>query len=257
MKDRLTDIVRRAGAIISESRAKGVQEKAGHGNFVTEIDKKVEAFLKKELTALLPEAQFIGEEQENEALGGGLAWVVDPLDGTCNFIHDYRMSAVSVALLEGGRPVMAAVCQPYTGEMFFAEKGKGAQLNGEAIRVTEHDLAHALVGFGTSPYDTELAETSMALALDYLTQAADVRRTGSAALDLAYVACGRQDVFFELRLRPWDYAAGALLVTEAGGVFDMPFCAGGADFGATDGVFASNAACCAAARALFDARTAK
>ncbi|MDO4741544.1 MAG: inositol monophosphatase family protein, partial [Eubacteriales bacterium] len=75
--------------------------------------------------------------------------------------------------------------------------------------------------------------------------------------DLAYVACGRQDVFFELRLRPWDYAAGALLVTEAGGVFDMPFCADGPDFGATDGVFASNAACCAAARALFDARTAK
>lgn len=242
MKNALLSIVRRAGEIILNAEAFRVEQKEGHANFVTNVDEEVQRFLISELTALLPGSLIIGEEQENDALTDAPTWVIDPLDGTTNFIHDYRFSAISVALLKNRIPVTGIVYQPYNQEMFFAEKGRGAELNGKPIRVSSTGLEQAIVGFGTSPYEPELAEKSMQAALWFLQHAADVRRCGSAALDLAYVAAGRQEVYFELILRPWDYAAGSLLVTEAGGSFDMPELPVH-DYNQTTAVLASNSTC--------------
>jgi len=236
-------IAREAGKIILGFGEFRVEEKEGHGNFVTTVDCAVQDYLFAALADLLPGSRFIGEEQENDALTDAPTWVVDPVDGTCNLIHNYRHSAVSIALLENQQPVLGAVYQPYTDELFLAIKGRGATLNGERISVSSHPFDHALVCFGTSPYHPALAERSIKLALGFLLNTADIRRSGSAALDLAYVACGRQDVYFEITLKPWDFAAGALLVTEAGGKLMMPFEDGEIRFDCSRGILASNALC--------------
>ncbi|MBE5799494.1 MAG: inositol monophosphatase [Clostridiales bacterium] len=245
-------IAREAGRIILGFGEFHVEEKEGHGNFVTDVDCAVQAYLAKALGDLLPGSCFIGEEQENDALTDAPTWVIDPVDGTCNLIHNYRQSAVSIALLEDKQPVLAAVYQPYTDELFFAIKGGGATLNGQRIRASSHPFERALVCFGTSPYHPALAERSMKLALGFLLSTADIRRSGSAALDLAYVACGRQDVFFEITLKPWDFAAGALLVTEAGGRLMMPFEDGEVRFDCSRGILAANALCAEKALALIE-----
>lgn len=246
MKEALLSIVRRAGDIILNAEAFRVEEKEGHANFVTNVDEEVQRFLISELTALLPGSQVIGEEQENDSLTDAPTWVIDPLDGTTNFIHNYRFSAISVALMKNRIPVTGVVYQPYNQEMFYAEKGQGAELNGQPIHVSKNRMEKALIGFGTSPYEADLAEKSMQAALYFLQHAADVRRCGSAALDLAYVAAGRQEVYFELILRPWDYAAGSLLVEEAGGVFAMPALAR-KDYNQVTAVMASNKECASTA----------
>ena len=179
-------------------------QKDGHANFVTNVDIDVQCQLEQALLRLLPGSALIGEEKKNQALSDRPTWVVDPIDGTTNFLRGRDYSSVSIALLENQRP---------------------------------------------APYDTSLAESSMKLALRFLQHCADLRRTGSAALDLAEVACGRQDVFFELCLSPWDIAAGALLVQEAGGVFCMPLLEK-AQFAQPAAVLASNQRCAAEAREL-------
>ena len=236
-------IAREAGHIMLSFGEFRIEQKEGHANFVTSVDCAVQEYLADALAALLPGSAFIGEEQENDALTDAPTWVIDPVDGTCNLIHNYRHSAVSIALLVGRQPVLGAVYQPYTDELFFALKGCGATLNGEKISVSSHPFSSALTCFGTSPYHPALAERSMKLALSFLLQTADIRRSGSAALDLAYVACGRQDVYFEMTLKPWDFAAGALLVTEAGGQLLMPFEDGEIRFDCSRGVLAANPLC--------------
>ena len=242
MKEALQSIVRQAGDIILHAEAFRVEQKEGHANFVTNVDEEVQRFLISELTRLLPGSLIIGEEQENEALTDEPTWVIDPLDGTTNFIHNYRFSAISVALLKDRTPMMGVVYQPYTQELFYAEKGKGAFLNDQPIHVSHTGIEQALIGFGTSPYNAELAEKSLQAALWFLQRSADVRRGGSAALDLAYVAAGRQEVYFELILRPWDYAAGSLLVQEAGGSFVMPKL-NALDYNQSTAVLAANHEC--------------
>lgn len=242
MFEQLCAVIRQAGEMICNARDFEVEVKEGHANFATTVDAAVESFLKEKLAVLRPDASFIGEEQENAPLGDEPTWVIDPIDGTTNFIHDFRFSAVSVALLENRRPVLGVVYQPYTKELFHAVRGGGAFLNGKPIRVSSTPFPKALVCFGTAPYNPELAERSMQAALQCLLNAAEIRRNGSAALDLAYVAAGRQDVYFELRLSPWDYPAGALLVEEAGGLFTMPGL-DEPDYARAGGVLASCPAC--------------
>ncbi len=222
MIQRLKEIARTAGGMFSSHRLSSVDEKEGHANFVTNIDQEVEEYLQESLLRLLPGSRIIGEEKENDVLSDDPTWVVDPVDGTTNLIHDYRCSAVSIALCEGKEPVLGMVYQPYSDELFFAEKGKGAFLNDRPIHVADYPFQKALVAFGTAPYDAELRDQSMRIASGFMHSCADIRRSGSAALDLACLACGRHDIFFELRLRPWDYAAGSVLVREAGGVFKLP-----------------------------------
>ena len=251
MKDELVRIAVKAGEFFLERELTSVVSKEGHANYVTNIDCRVQAYLEEALLKLLPGSVFIGEEKENRPLGDEPTWIVDPLDGTTNMIHDYRLSAVSIALCRGRKPVLGLVWQPYTREMFLAEARGGAFLNGKPIRVSETPFAEALVAVGTAPYYEELEEKGMALALDCLHECADIRRSGSAALDLANLACGRHEIFFELRLKPWDYAAGSLIVQEAGGEVRMPLAGGEMDYDLSTAVLAANPLCMPEALEVF------
>lgn len=196
-----------------------VMAKEGHANYVTAYDKQVQEVLRERLLAILPEAVFVGEEEDvHRSIEKGYAFIVDPIDGTSNFIKQYRCSCISVGITKDGERVGGVVYNPYTDELYQAEKGKGAYRNGEPIHVSADALADSLVAFGTAPYYEELCDRSFALARAYCMKAVDVRRSGTAALDLCQVACGRNGMFFELRLQPWDFAAGSLIVEEAGGI---------------------------------------
>jgi len=219
MLDKIQQIARNAGEIILNAHNAQSHQKEGHFNFVTDTDVAVQDYLQSSLLALLPGARFFAEEQENEALTNAPTFVVDPIDGTLNFMRGRNMSAISIGLLEKKRPILGVIYQPYADEMYTAALGGGAFCNGKPIHVADTPFENAMIAIGTSPYDAELAKKTMKAAGQFLLQAGDLRRTGSAAVDFADLACGRADVFFELRLRPWDVAAGALIVTEAGGEF--------------------------------------
>ena len=242
MREELMRIAEKAGDLFSSRTLSRIDQKEGHANFVTNIDREVEEYLQQALLDLVPGSQIIGEEKENSALTDAPTWIVDPVDGTTNLIHDYRCSAVSIALCENRKPVIGLIWQPYMKEMFYSEAGKGATMNGNPIHVSEHPFDKALIAFGTAPYHAELAERSMKLALAFLHSCADVRRSGSAAIDLAYLACGRHDVFFELNLKPWDYAAGSLIVQEAGGVVSQPLVTGENRYDRSTAILATSAA---------------
>lgn len=206
---------------------RAVTVKPGDANFVTAYDVAVEEFLFRELGARMPEAVIIGEEAEEnhtELLRSNLALLIDPIDGTTNFIHNYRYSSISVGVCDRGTMVWGAVLNPYSGMLYHAERGHGAFVQSPdgretPIHVSDRTLDKGLAGFGTSPYyREELGERTFGAVYKLFGIARDVRRSGSAALDLAMVAAGSLDVFLEYRLSPWDIAAGSLLVTEAGGV---------------------------------------
>ena len=243
MMDALLKIARKAGEFFETSRMTDVTHKEGHGNYVTNIDCQVQAYLEEQLPRLLPGSRFIGEEKENQALTDAPTWIVDPLDGTMNMIHDYRMSAVSIALCENRKPVAGVIWQPFSREMFCAEAGKGAWLNGEAIHVSERAFPEALAAVGTAPYYEELEPATLKMAGAFLRACSDFRRSGSAALDLAYLACGRHEIYCELRIKPWDYAAGSLLVQEAGGLICMPLNGGPMDYSLSTAVLAATPEC--------------
>ena len=251
MKNELIRTAQEAGAFFQKDELTRVDSKEGHANYVTNIDCEVQAFLEERLLRLLPGSLFIGEEKENQALTDAPTWIVDPLDGTTNMIHDYHLSAVSVALCKDKKPVTGLIWQPFTRELFYAEKGGGAFLNGKPIRVSETPFRNALVAVGTAPYYEELEDTGMKLACSFLHACADIRRSGSAAMDLAYLACGRHDIFFEMRLKPWDYAAGSLIVQEAGGLVQMPLAGGGMDYDLSTAVLAAAPQCMPEAEDMF------
>lgn len=221
--DRAAPHVREAGARIVHVSKSIVHEKEGHYNYVTETDVAIQDYLRVELSRLMPESRFFAEEQENDVLTDAYTWVVDPIDGTMNFIANRHASCVSVALLKDQQPVMALIYQPYLDELFTAIKGAGAMLNGRPIHAGSRPFEKALIDLGTSPYYAELADATAYCFGQFLKQGGDIRRVGSAALDCCDIACGRADVFCELRLSPWDFAAGALLIAEAGGCFAMPY----------------------------------
>lgn len=220
MLERIKEIVKEAGEILLQAIniEESVEEKTGRANFVTLYDKKVQDFLFSRLSEILPEAVFIGEEEEEHAsLPDGYAFIIDPIDGTTNFMKGYRTSCISVGLLKGGRPEIGVVYNPYQKEMFWAKRGEGAYCNGKVIHVSSHSLENGLVLVGTSPYNEELSKKSFAWAYELFIRSLDIRRSGSAAIDLCCLAAGRAEFYFELLLSPWDFAAGALILEEAGG----------------------------------------
>lgn len=214
-------LVRECGEYIlkADRSTMDVESKWGSANFVTTYDKAVQEKLREGLARILPQARFVGEEGEGSPFSDeGLCFIVDPIDGTTNFIKDYHASCISVGLIENGRARAGVIYNPYLDEMFYAERGKGAYCNESKITVSGNSLENGIVLFGSSPYNEELNEQSFTMAYDYFRRALDIRRSGSAALDLCSIAAGRAELYFELRLSPWDYAAGALIVEEAGGV---------------------------------------
>ena len=220
MLEQIMDVVRRAGEMVLSAHdiAAGTHEKTSAADLVTEYDLAVEAFLKRELPPLCPGAIFYGEEEtENADPSRGWAFIVDPIDGTTNFVRGLRQSAISVALARDGQVEYAVVFDPYKNEMFSARRGGGAFLNGAPIRVSEKPLAEGIFGMGTAIYRREYLEPTMRVTEQLFRRACDFRRLGAAALDLCDVACGRVELFFEYSLCPWDFAAGSLIITEAGG----------------------------------------
>ncbi len=220
MLNKITEIIKEAGKIIlsAHNQENTITAKEGKKNFVTKYDVAVQEFLFKELGKDFPDAQFIGEEGENDFSTDGLRFIIDPIDGTTNFMQDYRCSCISIALCNNNDVIAGVVYNPYTDELFSAEKGKGANLNGNRIKVSDRPLSDGLALFGTSPYHPENTDETFALLRKVFDFSRDIRRSGSAAYDICMIACGRCEVFFEKGLQPWDIAAGTLILKEAGGV---------------------------------------
>jgi myo-inositol-1(or 4)-monophosphatase len=213
-------IVRQAGQLILDQQDEALQiEQKSAANYVTQIDFAVQAFVLDRLKELTPDFAVIAEESDINQYGlERPTWILDPVDGTTNLMRDYRHSAVSLALAVRGVLTLGFVYNPYTDELFEAVVNQGARLNSMAIAASTRPLlSDSLIGFGTTPYAREQAHSTFLLLERVFLQTLEIRRSGSAALDLSYVACGRLDGFFELCLQPWDYAAGGLILQEAGG----------------------------------------
>lgn len=220
MLSKIIEIVKEAGNVVlsAHNQEASVTAKEGKKNFVTKYDVAVQEFLFSELGKAFPEAEFVGEESENDFESKALRFIIDPIDGTTNFMQDYRCSCISVALCKDNNVIAGVVYNPYSDEVFSAEEGKGAYLNGKKITVSDRPLSDGLALFGTSPYHPENTDDTFALLRKVFDFSRDIRRSGSAAYDICTIACGRCEVFFEKSLQPWDIAAGTLILKEAGGI---------------------------------------
>jgi len=213
-------VVRPVGMYLLDQRVNPAQiETKGLNSLVSHVDKTAEARLVSGLSRVFPEAGFLAEEGTAGASEGTrFRWVIDPLDGTTNLIHGLPVFCVSVALVDGDTPILGIVFDPNRDECFTASKGGGAYLNGDPIQCgPRKQLADALISTGIPHWDFARMPDYLKALTAFAKGTRGLRRMGSAAIDLAYVACGRFDVFFEYSLQPWDIAAGLILVSEAGG----------------------------------------
>jgi myo-inositol-1(or 4)-monophosphatase len=219
------ETTRQAGQLLRDMRCR--QHTVGHKSsdidLVTEADIASERLIVDAIRARFPEHSILSEEGlgdlEAEASDTPWLWLVDPLDGTVNYAHGYPTWGVSLALAQWGRPVLGVTCDPLRDEVFWAEQDRGAWLNGESIQVSDvNGLARALVATGFAYKRASLDDNNLAEFGVVMPRVQGVRRAGAAVLDLAHLAAGRLDAYWELHLQPWDWAAGWLLVREAGGV---------------------------------------
>jgi myo-inositol-1(or 4)-monophosphatase len=225
--DLAIDIAREAGELARRRRSEGVTiaaTKSALADIVTEADREVEALIRARLAAARPSDGFLGEESGAEKGTSGITWVVDPIDGTVNYAYGIPAWAVSIAAVEGEpdpatwTALASAVYNPVVGELFRASRGGGAWLGDTRLHVNDEvGPAGALLATGYG-YDPATHAAALAQQAKIMPIARDIRRIGAASLDLAYVAAGRLDGYYERGLHPWDHAAAALLVTEAGGL---------------------------------------
>lgn len=236
------DAARKAGALLNRRRGnlKEINYK-GSVDLVTDVDRESQELIRSLIQRNFPGHDIRGEEDLSREKGSEYRWLIDPLDGTTNYAHDFPVFCVSIALEYNGSLIMGVVFDPTRGELFTARRGMGAERNGQIITVSrERQLSKSLLATGF-PYDIRESEINN---LDHFARLAvraqAVRRCGSAALDLCYAACGRFDGFWEMKLEPWDMAAGALMIKEAGGtVTDFggaPFSHYGREMLATNGL---------------------
>jgi myo-inositol-1(or 4)-monophosphatase len=192
----------------------------GRNDFVSEVDRQAEQEIVNILRRAYPDHAFLGEEGGRHGMPKGeYTWVIDPLDGTTNFLHGFPQFAVSIGLLYRGKVECGVVYDPMRGELFTAKRGGGAMLNDRRVRVTKQKIFKgALLGTGFPFKDQRHNDAYFGMFRELMKDTAGIRRAGAAALDLAWVACGRMDGFWELGLLPWDMAAGVLLIQEAGGI---------------------------------------
>jgi myo-inositol-1(or 4)-monophosphatase len=215
---------RRAGGIINRAAQNldllHVSRKA-HSDFVSEVDGAAEEAIIKVLLEAYPHHSILAEESgaQGDPRQSEYQWIIDPLDGTTNFLHGFPHYSVSIALMHKNIPTHAVVYNPSANELFTASRGRGAYLNDHRLRVSKRtQLADCLIGTGFPFREFSHVDAYMAMFRDVMPRVAGIRRPGSAALDLASLAAGRYDGFWELGLSPWDIAAGCLLITEAGGL---------------------------------------
>jgi myo-inositol-1(or 4)-monophosphatase len=221
LKEVLLNAAREAGKIIFEyfDGTFKIGHKEGINNLVTEVDKHAEDKIIKVIRATFPAHSIISEEAGEMIKKSDYQWIIDPIDGTVNFAHGIPICCVSIGLLHDDEIIMGAVYNPMMNELFFAEKGKGATLNGQPITVSTKSnfkTAFLVTGF---PYNwPDGAEHPIKVFEKLILEGLPIRRLGSAAIDLCWVACGRFDGFWEYNLQAWDVAAGYLMVQEAGGI---------------------------------------
>lgn len=233
---------RKAGDIIARSCDQVDTLKVRHkaeNDFVSEVDHRAEQAIIATLLKAYPDHAILAEESGSQGQSE-YEWIIDPLDGTTNFLHGFPQYAVSIACRHKTQLQHAVVYDPFKQELFTASRGDGAQLNGKRIRISQRtSMSGALLGTGIPFSDEDTLAVHLNMMRDIIPGTAGIRRAGSAALDLAYVAAGRLDVFWEFKLKPWDMAAGILLVEEAGGlVGDFQ---GGFDYFSSGNILAANA----------------
>ncbi len=223
MTDRFLEIARKAAHGAGDIIMAGLNDQhqvewKGRVNAVTDVDKRSEAFIKSVISDAFPDHQILAEESDLKRSDSPYRWVVDPLDGTTNFMHGFPLFNVSIALTYNARTLLGIVYDPMHDEHFEAVDGQGATLNGKAIHVSGvTTLERSLLATGFPYEHNENYHRNFELFKDLYTKSMGIRREGSAALDMAFVACGRLDGYWEFNLQPWDMAAGELLVREAGG----------------------------------------
>jgi len=233
---------RRAGGIIlkhlGQLSASDVQTKQAF-DFVTKVDGWSESAIIETIREKFPSHAFLAEETLKQTDAGAYRWIIDPLDGTTNYIHGYPVFSVSISLEFGGEIIVGVVFDPLRDELFHAVRGRGAFLNDREIRVSGTTiLANSIIATGFPFRAKDMIDLYLSAFRKIFFEVSDIRRAGSAAIDLAYVAAGRCEGFFEMNLGPWDMAAGSILITEAGGtVTDF---GSGNDFLSTGNIVAGN-----------------
>ena len=213
----LTGVMEKAGDMMLQWENPQVFAKGKHADFVTEADVAVQELLMEQLAKIFPGAKFFAEEKKDNQLTDDFTFIIDPIDGTTNYFRRRECSMISVGAVENKKPVLGAIYDPYRRKLYHAEKGKGAWCNAQRLQVSQEPIERTLIGLGSSPYYSELMELTGRTVGALMPRCADVRRTGSAAMELCDIAAGRSDGCFEWLLQPWDYCAGVLLVEEAGG----------------------------------------
>ena len=214
--ERIIPIVREASGLMVRSGFE-VMEKGSNVNIVTSSDIAVQEFLVGKLSEIVPGAGFFCEEEDLNDVSHEYVWIIDPIDGTANYARGIDHCSISVALAKGGEVIAGVVFSPWRNELFHAEKGTGAFLNGKPIRVSGKPFKDGLMCTAMSTYRKEYAKVCSDIIFDVFMRCNDLRRFGSAALELCLMAAGQIDLYFEMRLQPWDYAAASLILSEAGG----------------------------------------
>lgn len=232
---------RLAGEVIINNLGKISKKDIGikkPSDFVTAVDKESERLIIETIKRNFPDHIFLTEESLKEHGKEAYRWIIDPLDGTTNYIHGFPIFSVSLALEYKGSIIIGVTLDPLRDELFYAEKGSGSFLNGRRVNVSKEKFKESLITTGFPFRKKELIDIYLKLFRNIFFKVSDLRRAGSAALDLAYLACGRCEGFFEIGLSPWDIAAGSLLIKEAGGLI-TDFC-GGNEYLKTGNIVAGN-----------------
>lgn len=223
MREQCKQIIIEAGQRLLSIQELKVEEKTDYRNLVTQYDVATQEFLMEKLGQIAPEATFLCEEEGEQTISDKM-FIIDPIDGTANFVHGTGLSAISVAYVEYGELVWGIVYNPFMNECYEGQRGQGAWLNDKPIHVTNLPLQNTLVSVGTSPYNPEMKDATLDIMSKVLTISMDIRRSGSAALDLCFVAAGKYGLYVEKVLQAWDMAAGIIICREAGGeVLDFDF----------------------------------
>lgn len=236
------EVAQSAGKIINERIGTISKEEITQksiSDYVTEVDVYSEKTIIEHIKKQFPNHQIMSEESSDDYKKAEYLWIIDPLDGTTNFIHGFPVVAVSIALMYKGELVIGVINDPTRNELFYTEKGSGAFLNGNKIKVSSiKEAAFSLIATGFPFRNKQYIDSYIKIFRELLHSVSDLRRPGTAAIDLAYVACGRVDGFFEFGLSPWDIAAGVVLIKEAGGaVSDFE---GGEEYLKTGNIIAGN-----------------
>ncbi len=220
---KIENCIKEAGKMVLTANLEraSVEQKTGDANFCTEYDVKVQKFLIDELSKILPEASFFGEEDTNnniKDLEKEYIFYIDPIDGTTNFMFGYNHSSISVGLAHNGKMIAGFVYNPYVDEMYKAVRNEGAFLNNKPLKMTDRAVSEGIIAFGCARYNENKVDVLFSTVKELFLKSLSIRSGGSAAIDLSRIAKGANVIYIELKLQPYDYAAASVILEEAGGV---------------------------------------